>query len=435
MNILVVGLSHKTAPVEIREKISFSEKVLPDALHKLRQYPLVREGAILSTCNRVEVYSVVRDIEEGIAQVKKFFTDFHDSVNPKDIQPHLYVYSAEEAVKHIFRVASSLDSMVVGEPQILGQLKDAFEYSLSSEATGVVLNRLFKKAISVGKLIRTETGIAESAVSVSYAAVELSKKIFEHLEDKTVMLVGAGEMSELAARHLKNNGVRNVVVSTRTYQRALKLAKEFSGKPIKFEDFPNEMVHTDIVICSTGAPHYLIRYDMVEHIIHQRKNKPVFFIDISVPRNIDPEINKIDNIYLYDIDDLQSVVDANKKEREKEAEKAEEIINSEVVTFSNWFKTLEVVPTIVALKEKMEEIKKAEIERTVSKLKNITEEEKKSIESMATAIVNKIIHTPLIALKQETNSEDGALFIEAVRKLFNLDKQLPHHEHKKKDRG
>ncbi|MBI5180305.1 MAG: glutamyl-tRNA reductase, partial [Nitrospirae bacterium] len=301
MNILVIGLSHKTAPVEIREKISFSEKALPDALHKLRQYPSVKEGAILSTCNRVEVYSVVKDLEDGTAQVKKFFSDFHDSVNPKDIQPHLYVYSAEEAVRHIFRVASSLDSMVVGEPQILGQIKDAFEYSLSNEATGVILNRLFKKAISVAKMIRTKTGIAESAVSVSYTAVELAKKIFEHLEDKAVMLVGAGEMSELAAKHLKNNGVKNVMVSTRTYQRALKLAKEFNGKATKFEDFPSEMVHADIVICSTGAPHYLIRYDMVEQIIHQRRNRPVFFIDISVPRNIDPDINKIDNVYLYDI--------------------------------------------------------------------------------------------------------------------------------------
>lgn len=434
MNILVIGLSHKTAPVEIREKISFSEKALPDALHKLRQYPSVKEGAILSTCNRVEVYSVVKDLEDGTAQVKKFFSDFHDSVNPKEITPHLYVYSAEDAVRHIFRVASSLDSMVVGEPQILGQIKDAFEYSLSNEATGVILNRLFKKAISVAKMIRTETGIAESAVSVSYTAVELAKKIFEHLEDKAVMLVGAGEMSELAAKHLKNNGVKNVMVSTRTYQRAIKLAKEFNGKATKFEDFPSEMVNADIVICSTGAPHYLIRYDMVEQIIHQRRNRPVFFIDISVPRNIDPDINKIDNVYLYDIDDLQSVVEANRKEREKEGEKAEEIIRAEVSTFSNWFKTLEVVPTIVALKEKMEDIRKAELEKTISKLKNVTNEEKKSIENMASAIVNKIIHTPLIALKQETNSDDGALYIETIRKLFNLDKQLPHHEHKKKEK-
>ena len=317
MNILVVGLSHKTAPVEIREKISFSEKALPDALHKLRQYPSVKEGAIISTCNRVEVYSVVKELDEGVKEIKGFFTDFHDSTRESDILPHLYVYTAEDAVKHIFRVASSLDSMVVGEPQILGQLKDAFEVSLANEATGVILNRLFKKAISVAKMVRTETGIAESAVSVSYAAVELARKIFERLEDKVVMLVGAGEMSELAARHLTSNGVRNFIVSTRTYQRAIKLAKEFNGRPIKFEDFQDEMIHADIVICSTGAPHYLIRYDMVEKIIHDRRNKPVFFIDISVPRNIDPEINKIDNVYLYDIDDLESVVQANKKRGQK----------------------------------------------------------------------------------------------------------------------
>ncbi|MEK6682280.1 MAG: glutamyl-tRNA reductase [Nitrospirota bacterium] len=433
MNILVVGLSHKTAPVEIREKISFSEKALPDALHKLRQYPSVKEGAIISTCNRVEVYSVVKELDEGVKEIKGFFTDFHDSTRESDILPHLYVYTAEDAVKHIFRVASSLDSMVVGEPQILGQLKDAFEVSLANEATGVILNRLFKKAISVAKMVRTETGIAESAVSVSYAAVELARKIFERLEDKVVMLVGAGEMSELAARHLTSNGVRNFIVSTRTYQRAIKLAKEFNGRPIKFEDFQDEMIHADIVICSTGAPHYLIRYDMVEKIIHDRRNKPVFFIDISVPRNIDPEINKIDNVYLYDIDDLESVVQANKKERAKEGEKAEEMIGNEVITFSNWFKTLEVVPTIVALREKVEEIRKGEFEKTIPKLKDMTDEERDAIERLTTAIVNKIIHAPLIALKQETNSEDGAIYIEAVRKLFNLDKLLPHHGHKKKE--
>ncbi|MBI5180344.1 MAG: glutamyl-tRNA reductase [Nitrospirae bacterium] len=433
MNILVVGLSHKTAPVEIREKISFSEKVLSYAIHKLKNYPSVKEGAILSTCNRVEVYSVVKELDEGVKEIKGFFTDFHDSVKENDILPHLYVYTAEDAVKHIFRVASSLDSMVVGEPQILGQLKDAFEVSLANEATGVILNRLFKKAISVAKMVRTETGIAESAVSVSYAAIELAKKIFERLEDKVVMLVGAGEMSELAARHLTSNGVRNFIVSTRTYQRALKLAKEINGRPIKFEDFPDEMIHADIVICSTGAPHYLIRYDMVEKIIHDRRNKPVFFIDISVPRNIDPEINKIDNVYLYDIDDLESVVQANKKEREKEGEKAEEMIGNEVITFSNWFKTLEVVPTIVALREKVEEIRKGELEKTIPKLKGMTDEERDAIERLTTAIVNKIIHAPLIALKQETNSEDGAIYIEAVRKLFNLDKLLPHHGHKKKE--
>ncbi len=428
MNIIIVGLSHKTAPVEIREKISFPQSKMGEALFRLSNYDGIEESLIISTCNRVEIYAVARDIDNGIAQIKRFLQESNSTIKETEFIPHLYIYTAEDAVRHIFRVAASLDSMVVGESQILGQLKDAFECALSHKCTKVILNRLLKKAISVAKKIRTETKIAESAVSVSSVAVELAIKIFGSLENKRVLLVGAGEMAELASRHLLNNGVKNIVVTTRTYERAMELASEFKGDAIRFEDFPKEMVRTDILICSTSAPMYIIKYEDIQRIIHERKNRPVFLIDISVPRNIEPRINEIDNIYLYDIDDLQTVVSANLKEREKEATKAEEIIIAEVTTFTDWIRTLDVVPTIVALREKVEEIRRAELEKTLSKLRDISDEERKSIEGLTNSIVNKILHAPLVALKHRSNSSDGSLYVEITRRLFDLDRDLPHQE-------
>lgn len=431
MNIITVGLSHKTAPVEVREKLSFPESKMAEALYRLCNYEGIEESMILSTCNRVEIYAVARDIEDGVLQIKRFLRESNNTIKEEEVVPHLYIYTADDAVRHVFRVAASLDSMVVGESQILGQLKDAFECALSHKCTKVILNRLLKKAISVAKRIRTETKIAESAVSVSSVAVELAIKIFGSLENKRVLLVGAGEMAELAARHLLANGVKNIVVTTRTYDRASQLASEFKGEAIRFEDFPKEMVKTDILICSTSAPMYIIKYEDIHRIIHERKNRPVFLIDISVPRNIEPRINEIDNVYLYDIDDLQTVVSANLKEREKEAAKAEEIIVSEVRTFTEWLRTLGVVPTIVALKEKVEEIRKAELEKTLSKLKDISDEERRSIEGLTNSIINKILHAPLVALKNRSNSSEGSLYVEVARRLFNLDRDLPHHEHDK----
>ncbi|MGA2191772.1 MAG: glutamyl-tRNA reductase [Nitrospirota bacterium] len=419
MEIVVVGLSHKTASVEVREKLSFPEARLPDALCCLGRLEPVNENVILSTCNRVESYAVVKDAEQGIVGIRDFFLDYHQ-LKDDVYRESLYAFHGREAVRHIFRVAASLDSMMVGEPQILGQLKDSFDHALESRTTGVVMNRLMKKSISVAKRIRTETKIAESAVSISFAAVELARKIFGRLDGKSVMLAGAGEMAELAAKHLVNNGVKTVMVANRTHERAVALAQEFEGRAVKYEDLAAEMVHADILIASTGAPHYILSQGDMAKAIKERKNRPVFLIDIAVPRNLDPDINKIDNVYLYDIDDLQSVVESNIKERHREAELAEEIIEEEIDTFLAWLRSIDVVPTIVAIREKAEAIRLAELERTLPRLGELNEKQKKSIEGMTQAIVNKLLHSPLVALKDSAGNPEGSSHIETARVLFGI---------------
>jgi glutamyl-tRNA reductase len=309
--------------------------------------------------------------------------------------------------------------MVVGEPQILGQLKDAYDSALKNKSTGVFLNKLMRKSVSVAKRIRTETKIAESAVSISFAAIELAKKIFDDLSTKSFMLIGAGEMAELAARHLINNGVKDVYITNRTIARAEELALEFRGKVIPFENFIQELQYTDIVICSTGAPHYILMKDHVHKTMKERKQKPMFIIDISVPRNIDPEINDLDNVYLYDVDNLQGIIDTNIQERAMEAEKAEKIVDEEIGSFLKWNDSLAATPTIVALRSMAEEIRKTELEKTLQKLGPVEEKTIKSIEQLSTAIVNKLIHPPTAALKSEEDEREQMLDI--VQKLFKLE--------------
>jgi glutamyl-tRNA reductase len=420
MNIVVVGLSHKSAAVDIREKLSFPEATLPDALCCMGRLDAVNENIILSTCNRVETYATVKDVDNGLDSIKKFFLEYHNLEGDKYTNS-LYTYHGTEAVRHLFRVAASLDSMVVGEPQILGQLKDAFDHALANKTTGVIMNRLMKKSISVAKRIRNETKIAESAVSISFAAVELARKIFGELDGKTVMLAGAGEMAELAARHLVNNGVKTVLVANRTYERAESLAREFDGIAVKYEDLASEMANADILIASTGATHYILTQSDMARVIKERKQRPVFLIDIAVPRNLDPAINKIDNVYLYDIDDLESVVESNIKERQKEAEQAEEIIVEEIDTFTSWLRSIDVVPTIVALRGQAEAVRKAELEKSLPKMGELTEKQMKQIESLTQAIVNKILHTPLVTLKKSAGDPEGSGHIESARVLFGLD--------------
>lgn len=418
MNILVIGLNHKTASVEIREKVAFGGEKLAEAVNILKNAPQVKESIVLSTCNRVEIYAGAPGSDRGAEAIKQFIADFH-RVQKDALENALYIHQGTEAVKHVFRVASSLDSMVVGEPQILGQLKDAYDFALKNRSTGVYLNRLMKKAVSVAKRIRTETRIAESAVSISYAAVELAKKIFEDLPTKSFMLIGAGEMAELAAKHLINNGVQDVFVTNRTYERAEELAKEFDGKVVPFGSFIDALLHTDIVICSTGAPDYILRMDQLQHTMKERKQRPMFIIDISVPRNIDPGINDLDNVYLYDVDDLQGVVDTNVKERGKEAEKAERIVAEEVQAFLRWQESLAATPTIVALREKAERIRKEEFEKLIRKMGPVEEDKVKAIEYLSTSIVNKLIHFPTSALK--TEKEDREVMIDMAKRLFQLD--------------
>jgi len=417
MKVLVIGVNHKTANVETREKLAFNGPKLEEGVFGLRKIPEVREAAVLSTCNRVELYICASKRGAAADHIKDFLAVFH-GLQRQDFEKSLYVHDGEDAIRHIFRVSSSLDSMIVGEPQILGQIKDTFDFALNKKTTGVLLNKLMKKAISTAKRVRTETKIAENAVSISFAAVELAKKIFTNLTGKSFMLLGAGEMAELAARHLMNNGVQDVMVVNRTYERGCELAREFNGKPVKFEDFLHELVHADIIICSTGAPSYVLLKEQMHKVMKERKHRPVFIIDISVPRNIDPEINKLDNVYLYSVDDLQEVVDTNIHGRKIEAEKAEKIIDEEVEKFIRWMSSLDSVPTIVALRQKAEEIKTEELEKLKGRLPGLDEEKLKAVEYMAAAIINKLIHPPTVALKEDTEDRDE--LIAMIKKLYGI---------------
>ena len=363
---------------------------------------------------------MVDEIESGYGRIQDFLADAHLSLSSEQLTPHLYWHEGDRAISHLFRVASSLDSMIVGESQILGQIKEAFEVALTHKATGIILNKVMKKAISVAKRVRTETKIAEMAVSVSYAAVELAKKIFSDLSEKTVLLVGAGEMAKLAARHFIASGVRHVRVTTRSPQHALELANRFGGTAVAFENFREDMASADIVLVSTGAAHYLVSEDDVQHSVKQRMNRPMFLIDISVPRNIDPAVRHVDNAFLFDIDDLKTRVERNRGERLNEAEKAESMVVDEVGIVRQWLQSLEVTPTIVALRARIDDIKRVELEKTLARLASLSAPERELVEAMASSIVNKLIHNTMVTLKAEVNSSEGAAFVEAARRFFSL---------------
>ncbi|MFO0773360.1 MAG: glutamyl-tRNA reductase [Nitrospiraceae bacterium] len=421
MHLILVGLSHKTAPVEIRERLAVPESRIGEALTRLRAYPSVKEGLLLSTCNRVEVYAVVESVEAGYNSVQEFLADTHLSLSSEQLTPHLYWQTADRAIAHLFRVASSLDSMIIGESQILGQFKDAFDAALAHKATGLVLNKIAKKAISVAKRVRTETKIAETAVSVSYAAVELAKQIFSDLSEQQVLLVGAGEMAKLAAKHFIAQGVHDIRVTTRNPQHGADLAKRFDGTAIPFEHYPTEMAQADIVLCSTGASKYLITADMVQRAVRARGNRPMFLIDISVPRNIDPAVRDIDNAFLFDIDDLKQRVEQNREERLREAEKAERLVSEEVTVIEQWFKSLEVTPTIVALRTRAESIAQAELARAQARLGCMAPQDRELVESLAQAIANKLVHGAMVTLKSEATSPSSDLYVDAARRFFNLE--------------
>ena len=420
VNLILVGVNHKTTPVEIREKLAFTKGKIEESVNHLFNFPDIIEHTILSTCNRVEIYARANSQDSAIKSIKQFICDFHQ-LSLVELEDHFYSYSNKEAVEHLFRVSSSLDSMILGEAQILGQVKEAYSLARDLRSTGLVLNQLFEKAFSIAKKVREETGIAERSVSISSAAVELAQKIFDDLENHTVMLVGTGEMAELAAKHLISYGVKTIYVTSRTYERAANLARALNGSALDFEAFKNELHRADIVITSTSAPNFIIKKEIVEKAIHERKNKPIFFIDIAVPRDIEPDVNDLENVYLYDIDDLQVVVSANIKEREKEAKNAMNFISQEVTKFNNWVGALDAVPTIVEIRKKAENIRKQEIEKTLKKISHLSEDEKQLLRQMSSSMINKILHKPTIKLKQKTQSEDGHIYLKAIRHLFHLD--------------
>ena len=420
VNLILVGVNHKTTPVEIREKLAFTKGKIEESVDHLFNFPDIIEHTILSTCNRVEIYARANCQDSAIKSIKQFICDFHE-LSLVELEGHFYSYRNKEAVEHLFRVSSSLDSMILGEAQILGQVKEAYSLARDLRSTGLVLNQLFEKAFSIAKKVREETGIAERSVSISSAAVELAQKIFDDLENHTVMLVGTGEMAELAAKHLISYGVKTIYVTSRTYEHAANLARTLNGSALDFEAFKNELHRADIVITSTSAPNFIIKKEIVEKAIHERKNKPIFFIDIAVPRDIEPDVNDLENVYLYDIDDLHVVVSANIKEREKEVENAMNFISQEVTKFNNWVGALDAVPTIVEIRKKAENIRKQEIEKTLKKISHLSEDDKQLLRQMSSSMINKILHKPTIKLKQKTQSEDGHVYLKAIRHLFHLD--------------
>jgi glutamyl-tRNA reductase len=424
MNIIVVGLSHKTAPLEIRENVAFASNRIEQPLREVVALPDIAEAVILSTCNRVEIYAATRDIAGGMARIKRFLADYHH-IPFDNLEPHLYGYHSEDAIRHVFRVAASLDSLVMGEPQILGQVKSAYGYAAEYKTSGVILNRFLHKAFSVAKRVRTETRIASSAVSVAFAAVELAKKIFGELTDKTVILIGAGEMCELAAKHFINGGIRGIMIANRTFERAEKLAAEFDGRAVNFNDLFDHLHKADIVLSSTGAPQHIIKPKDVAEVIRRRKLKPMFFIDIAVPRDIDPKVNELENVYLYNTDDLQCVVESNLRQRAAEAGKAEEIVNQEIARFFTWLSALDITPTIVALRSRFDEIRQTEMAKTLAVWKDLPPEGEKRLEALTSAIIGKLLHTPLTVLKQNRQGNRNDLYVDALRQLFGLETEAP----------
>jgi glutamyl-tRNA reductase len=418
--ILIIGLNHKTAPVELRECFAFSEEDARQALTRLHAQNAIAEVLLTSTCNRVELLLCANDIPAATAAAKAFFSQ-SKQIPLIAFETALYLHQGEAAVRHLFRVAASLDSMVVGEPQILGQVKTAYRLATEQKSSGVILNRLLHRAFSVAKRIRTETGIGDHAVSISYAAIELGRKIFGTLEGKSVLLIGAGEMAELAVEHLIRHRTGHLFVANRTFERGVALAERFQGTAIRMEEIVAHLDRADIIISSTGAPGYVVHPDEVKGVMRHRRNRPLFFIDIAVPRDIDPKINAINNAYVYDIDDLNAVVDDNLEDRRQEAVKAERIIDEAVIKFRQWFEALEVVPTIKALHARIKAQVQLELQKTMGQLAHLSPEDKKAIERMSEAMVNKVLHHPTHFLKNNGCRGDRSVPLDLVRKLFALD--------------
>ncbi len=416
MKIFLTGLNHRTAPVSVRERLAFPEAQLAAALHDLSSTPGVSEALILSTCNRVEVMVAADDDSDATTAVTAFLCRIRE-LDKSWLEPHLYSLEGQDAIRHLFRVAASLDSMVVGEPQILGQLKAAYAVAREQGTLTGFLDTILSRAFGVAKRVRTETEIGTSAVSVSYAAVELAREIFGKLAKKRVMLIGAGKMSELAARHLHRSGAE-IRVTNRTAERAAKLAALVGGTVVAYESFKTQLRDIDIVITSSGATDFLLSKEEMKKILDQRRNRPMFLIDIAVPRNIEPSVNELDNVFLYDIDDLQKVVSDNLKARYSEAEEADRIVSEEVDRLEAWMRTRQIGPVIQTLQESLERLRAAEVERVRGKLGNLTQQQEQAIEQLTRGIVNKIAHGPIAALRR--NAGDSSV-IDRIRNIFRLD--------------
>ncbi|MCL4557918.1 MAG: glutamyl-tRNA reductase [Deltaproteobacteria bacterium] len=419
MKLIVVGLNHKTAPVELREKIGFTENELPSVLKETVSLAEITESIVLSTCNRIEFYVVCEDEGKAVDSITAIMGRT-GGIQKGSLSPYLYVHTDRDAVTHAFRVASSLDSMVIGEAQILGQAKDAYRIASYSSTTGPILNRLMHRAFSVAKKVRTFTPIGLYTVSVSSVAVELAKKIFGRLTGKAVLLMGAGEMAEDAAKYLKDAGASRLTVLSRTFGRASELAERLKGSAVEFDELYDQLMDVDIVVCSTSADHYLITNDRIAKIIRARQHRPLFFIDISVPRNIEPSISALEGVFLFDIDDLNGVTSQNMKEREKAANEAERFIDEEVSRFVNWLGELSLVPTIVSLREKFEAIRQQELKEAISKLAGPTKKDIEVLDGMSKGIINKILHGPITEIKSVHTRGEVLKDITLLKRIFKI---------------
>jgi glutamyl-tRNA reductase len=418
--ITLIGLNHKTAPLAVREKLFAGCQEEKNLLAALAAIDGVQEAMFLSTCNRIEIIAGIDGREDTIARLSAYLAK-NGGLTFSEAAACLYVYRDEEAIRHLFRVAASLDSLVMGETQILGQVKDAYRLALEKNSTGAVMNRLLHRAFRTAKRVRSETAIAVNPVSVSFAAVELAKKIFGELKGKKILLIGAGEMAELTGLHLASSGAGEIVVANRSQSQAAVLAEKFHGTAASLDALTEKLVEADIVISSTGAPSYIVTADMVRSIHHQRKNRLLFLIDIAVPRDIDPAAGNLENVYLYNIDNLQDIVDENMKMRKKEALHAEAIVDEEVKKYLNWIKELEAVPTIVLLRSKAEEIVKAELAKAQPWFDGLGDDDQKKVEILVNAIVNKLLHNPVTVLKEESAEFQAANIVALTRQLFQLD--------------
>jgi glutamyl-tRNA reductase len=415
MKLLLTGVNHKTAPVELREQLAITPERLSEATRALLEFPGVQEAMILSTCNRVELLAC----HEAISPDLLSFLQSYLGIETSSLRPHTYEYRETDAVQHLFRVASSLDSMVVGEPQILGQVKESYTAARSVGAVQTHLEKLLQSTFTVAKKVRSETQIGSSSVSIASVAVDLAKKIFGSLEGKRVLLVGAGKMSELAARHLMKQGADSILVANRTHDRAVRLARNFKGHAIRFDDLYATADQADIIIASTGSQEHIFRREHGQQFLHKRRNRPMFFIDIAVPRDIDPEINRVDGVFLYDIDDLQSVAASHLADRAREAQRAESIIAEEVSRFQRQTQALNAAPMIVDLQNTAEEMRQAELRRVHARLQSLTPEQRSAVDALTRGLMNKFLHMPMQAIKSAALEADTVM-LEVMRSVFHL---------------
>lgn len=425
MNILAIGLNHKTAPVEVRERLAFTGSRLRQALFALaecraRHDGVLRESAILSTCNRTEIYALAEDAVRGREYLVRFLSE-QQGLPPAQFESPLYTCEDEEAVNHLFSVAAGIDSMIVGENEILGQVREAYSLASASKAVGPVLARLFRKSITVGKRARTETAIGRDAISISYAAVELAKKFFEDLSSCRALVVGAGETSELTLKNLMENGIGEISVINRTRRKAEAIARQCGGQALGFGRIAQALCSADIVISSTAAPHPVIRSQAVERAMGLRQQRPLLLVDIAVPRDVDREVSHIDNVHLYDIDDLEKVVETNLERRRRQIPKVRAIIHKEQTDFMAWFRALEVLPTITSLRARAEEIRLAELQKALRRLGPLPERQRSIVEALSLGIVNKLLHSPIVNLKGRANGQQSRLYAAVLQELFALE--------------